>query len=179
MGLGLFGQSIPALAGIIPPYKSSEKTIGDWNENIKYANILHLPHGLKGYFDYDEGKNCALSLDKPLFLDFTGHACFNCRRMEENVWIDSTVKKILEEDYVIVALYVDDKTSLSKESEYKTIGKKNFNFQVNQFNSNAQPFYVLLDPRDGEVLVDPKAYDTSIENFIEFLENGKDEYFVK
>tara|TARA_X000001036_G_scaffold252574_1_gene235072 strand:- start:10772 stop:12667 length:1896 start_codon:yes stop_codon:yes gene_type:complete len=179
MGLGLFGQSIPALAGIIPPYKSSEKTIGDCNEDIKYGNILHLPHGLRGYFDYDEGKNCALSLDKPLFLDFTGHACFNCRRMEENVWIDSTVKQMLEEDYVIIALYVDDKTSLSEGAEYRTIGKKNFNFQVNQFNSNAQPFYVLLDPRDGTVLVDPKAYDTNIESFIEFLEQGKDEYFVK
>ena len=179
MGYGLYGKSVPALAGIIPPYKSSEKTIGDCNDTIKYSDILHLPHGLKGYFDYNEGKRCALSLDKPLFLDFTGHACFNCRRMEENVWIDSTVKQILEEDYIIIALYVDDKTSLSEDSKYKTIGKKNFNFQVNQFNSNAQPFYVLLDPRDDKLLVEPKAYDTNIENFIEFLDIGKDEYYVK
>ena len=179
MGYGLYGKSVPALAGIIPPYKSSEKTIGDCNDTIKYSDILHLPHGLKGYFDYNEGKRCALSLDKPLFLDFTGHACFNCRRMEENVWIDSTVKQILEEDYIIIALYVDDKTLLSEDSKYKTIGKKNFNFQVNQFNSNAQPFYVLLDPRDDKLLVEPKAYDTNIENFIEFLDIGKDEYYVK
>ena len=179
MGYGLYGKSVPALAGIIPPYKSSEKTIGDCSDTIKYSDILHLPHGLKGYFDYNEGKSCALSLDKPLFLDFTGHACFNCRRMEENVWVDSTVKQILEEDYIIIALYVDDKTSLSEESEYKTIGKKNFNFQVNQFNSNAQPFYVLLDPRDGKLLIEPKAYDTNIESFIEFLDIGKDEYYVK
>ena len=73
----------------------------------------------------------------------------------------------------------DDKTSLSEESEYKTIGKKNFNFQVNQFNSNAQPFYVLLDPRDDKLLIEPKAYDTNIESFIEFLDIGKDEYYVK
>ena len=179
MGFGLFGNNVSALAGIIPTPESPHHTIGDCSENVKYADILHLPHGLKGYFDYEEGKGCALNLDKPLFLDFTGHACFNCRRMEENVWINPEVKEILEEDYIVIALYVDDKTTLPKGSEYKTIGKKNFNFQVNQFNSNAQPFYVLLDPRDENILVEPKAYDTNIENFIEFLDIGKDEYFDK
>ena len=179
MGLGIFGRNVPALAGIIPPPEPSIKTIGDCNIDVKYSDILHLPYGINGYFDYDEGKKCGLSLDKPLFLDFTGHACFNCRRMEENVWIDSEVKQILEEDYIVIALYVDDKTLLPRNSRYKTMGKKNFNFQINQFNSNAQPFYVLLDPRDEKILVEPKAYDTNIDNFIDFLNIGKDEYFDK
>ncbi len=179
MVLGMFGRDVPALAGIIPPPKSNIQTVGDCGTQVNYSDILHLPHGLNGYFDYDEGKKCALNLDKPLFLDFTGHACFNCRRMEENVWIDSEIKQILEEDYVIIALYVDDKTPLLEDEKFKTIGKKNFNFQVEKFNSNAQPFYVLLDPRDEKLLAEPKAYDTNIDNFIEFLDNGIGKYFDK
>jgi len=179
MGLGIFGRNVPALAGIIPPHKPNIQTVGDCSLKVKYSDILHLPHKLKGYFDYEEGKECALSLDKPLFLDFTGHACFNCRRMEENVWIDDEVKEILEEEYIIIALYVDDKTSLLEDENFKTIGKKNFNFQVNKFNSNAQPFYVILDPRDESLLVEPKAYDTNVDNFIDFLDIGLENYFDK
>ena len=179
MGLGISGRNVPALAGIIPPPKSNAPTEGDCNVKVKYADILHLPHELKGYFDYEEGKECALNLGKPLFLDFTGHACFNCRRMEENVWIDDEVKEILDEEYVIIALYVDDKTSLLGDENFKTIGKKNFNFQVNKFNSNAQPFYVILDPRDESLLVEPKAYDTNVDNFIDFLDIGLENYFDK
>ena len=179
MALGVFGSNVPLLAGIIPPPEPSAKTIGDCSDKVKYSEILHLPYGLNGYFDYDEGKECGLNLDKPLFLDFTGHACFNCRRMEENVWVDPEVKQILEEEYIVIALYVDDKTSLSSGDTYKTIGKKNFNFQISKFNSNAQPFYVLLDPRDGKMLTEPKAYDTNINNFIDFLNIGMDEYFDK
>ena len=178
MGLGVSGGNVPMLAGIIPPPKPSNYTQGDCSVEVEYSKILHLPHNLKGYFDYEEARECAIDLNKPLFLDFTGHACFNCRRMEENVWIDSEVKQILEEDYIVVALYVDDKTSI-EDDKYKTIGKKNFDFQVNKFNSNAQPFYVLLDPKDEAILTSPKAYDTNIDSFIDFLNKGKDRYYDK
>ena len=171
----MFGRNVPALAGIIPPPKSDIATVGDCavlgsDDVVNYSDILHLPHGLKGYFDYEEGKECGLNLDKPLFLDFTGHACFNCRRMEENVWSDPRVMKILDENYLVVALYVDDKTLLPEEKWYvskydgkmkKTIGKQNFDFQITKFNSNAQPYYVLLD-HEEELLLPPKSYDLNI-----------------
>ena len=138
-----------------------------------------IANSAMSFFDYEEAKECALELDKPLFLDFTGHACFNCRRMEENVWIHPDVKKILNEDYIIVALYVDDKTRLINDEQYKTLGDKNFALQMDEFCSNAQPFYVLLDPSDKTVLATPVAYDTNIQNFVDFLNEGKKEFYKK
>ena len=117
--------------------------------------------------------------NKPLFVDFTGHACLNCRRMEENVWAHPKVRKILNEDYVIVALYVDDRTPLENDKKYKNLGAKNFDLQMNKFCSNAQPYYVLLDPYDERVLVKPKAYDTNINNFVDFLNSGKKKFNQK
>ena len=182
---GLFGNRVSALAGIIPPaynlkYNNISESTGVCSEIlIKYSDKLHLPPGFKGYFDYEEALECAKKQNKPLFIDFTGHACFNCRRMEENVWIAPEVKKILDLEYIIVALYVDDKTPLSNSKKYKTLGKKNFALQMDKFCSNAQPYYVLLDPYDESVLVKPKAYDTNINNFVDFLNNGKKKFNQK
>ena len=111
---GLFGGSIPLLAGIVPPEK------GDSSLTVKYSDKLHLPPGFKGYFDYEEAIINAKLEQKPLFIDFTGHGCFNCRLMEENVWPHPDVKKILNEDYIIVALYVDDRTVLPQDKQYET-----------------------------------------------------------
>ena len=128
------------------------------NEPVKYSDFLHLPHGLDGYFDYDQALKAAQAQDKPLFIDFTGHGCVNCREMEQSVWSDPRVLEMLKNDYIIVALYVDDKTKLPAEevyvSEYdgkkkNTLGKKNTDFQIKQFESNAQPNYILLDSRKG------------------------------
>lgn len=150
----------------------------------KYADMLHLPHGLDGYFDLEQAKACAKAQDKPIFIDFTGHGCVNCRAMEARVWSDTRVLNILKNHYVVVALYVDEKTELPEEewyvSEYdgktkKTIGKQNADFQIVKYNNNAQPLYVLMSP-DGENLVPPKAYDLDVKNFITFLENGLDQY---
>ena len=195
---GIYGFKIPLLAGIIPPEKSitCNDGIGLCDEgNAKYSDILHLPHGLAGYFDYDEALECAKNQNKPLFIDFTGHACFNCRRMEEVVWSDKRVLDILKNDYILVALYVDDRTPLSKGDWYisedgtkrKTIGKKNFFIQLDKFKANAQPYYIILDPFVGDLeqnkgktikpLVEPKGYDTDIEGFIEFLNEGKENFY--
>lgn len=132
-------------------------------EPPKYADKLHLPHGLEGYFDYEQGVACAKALNKPVFIDFTGHGCVNCREMEANVWSDPRVLQMLQENYIIIALYVDDKTNLP-ESEWvtstydgkvkKTIGRKWADFQISKFNVNAQPFYVIMG-HNGEVLVQP------------------------
>lgn len=203
---GMFGAPLQALSGYLPPQAThdfdlnkivrdnvqvfgggggtaSDKPTG-LCDKPKHGELLHLPHGLEGYFDYEQGLACAAQQHKPVFIDFTGHGCVNCREMEARVWSDPRVLKKLREEFVIVALYVDDKTQLP-ESEWitstydgkvkKTIGKKYADFQISRFNVNAQPYYVLLDTK-GNTLVPPKAYDLDVENFLAFLEAGLTEF---
>lgn len=191
---GMWGAPLKALAGYLPPMythdfnvlnatTSSEKPNAICDEP-KYADFLHLPHGLSGYFDYDQAIACAREQNKPLFIDFTGHGCTNCREMEANVWSDPKVLQRLREDYVVVALYVDDKTTLPESEWYtssydnkvkKTIGKQNADLQIAKLNNNAQPFYVLLG-KDERVLVTPYGYNLSAEKFATFLDEGKKKY---
>ena len=189
---GLFGAPLKALSGYIPPKASLDFDIqslvrenagsGVKHEkiNAKYSDFLHLPHGLQGYFDMDEAKAAAKAQNKPLFIDFTGHGCVNCREMESNVWSDPEVLRRLRDDYVIVAMYVDDKKQLPEEewivSNYdgktkKTLGKKNANYQIENYNVNAQPYYVLLD-NEGKALHTPRAYDLDVDAFVKFLDEG-------
>ena len=148
-------------------------------EEPKYADIFHLPHGLKGYYDYDQALACAKAQNKPIYIDFTGHGCVNCREMEANVWSDPRVLEMLRNDYVIVALYVDDKTKLPESEwiigadgkEKKSIGRVNADFQISKFNTNAQPYYCLMG-HNGELLVDPRAYDLDKDAFVDFLKKG-------
>ena len=148
-------------------------------EEPKYADIFHLPHGLKGYYVYEQALACAKAQNKPIYIDFTGHGCVNCREMEANVWSDPRVLEMLRNDYIIVALYVDDKTKLPKEEwiigadgkEKKSIGRVNADFQISKFNTNAQPYYCLMG-HNGELLVDPRAYDLDKDAFVNFLKQG-------
>jgi thiol:disulfide interchange protein DsbD len=190
---GMWGAPLKSLAGYLPPMYTHDFDLISLSRNDqqtkicedpKYSEFLHLPHGLKGYFDYDQALACARQQNKPLFIDFTGHGCTNCREMEANVWADPEVLKRLQNDFVIVALYVDDKTELPESDWYtspydqkvkKTIGKQNADLQIRRLNNNAQPFYILLGP-DEKVLVSPKDYDKNVENFIYFLESGKKTY---
>jgi len=153
-------------------------------EEPKFADQLSLPHGLSGYFDYEQALQCAKKKEKPIFIDFTGHGCVNCREMEAAVWSDPRVLKRLREDYIVTALYVDDKTKLPEDewvkSDYdgkvkKTIGKKYASFQIDKFGVNAQPYYVLLD-QNGNKLVEPRAYDKDVKEFIDFLDRGLKEF---
>lgn len=196
---GMFGAPLKALSGYLPPQTTHDFDINklvrnsgggvvQTNSNLcdppKYADLLHLPHGLEGYFDFEQAKNCSKELGKPIFIDFTGHGCVNCREMEANVWSDPQVLQRLQEDFVVVALYVDDKYTLPEEDWYtstydnkvkKTIGKQNADFQITRFNNNAQPYYCLVD-EDGKLLVSPKAYDLKVDKFIEFLDSGIEKY---
>lgn len=189
---GLWGAPLKALAGYLPPkhtldFDLSASAIDSKQascEEAKYSDFLHLPHGLRGYFDYDQALACARQLNKPLFIDFTGHGCTNCREMEAVVWSDPQVLERLRNDYVVVALYVDDKTVLPESAWYtssvdnkikKTIGKQNADLQIRNLDNNAQPFYVLLG-KDERVLAWPYAYDRSIDNFVKFLDAGKTKY---
>ncbi|MDE6865359.1 MAG: thioredoxin family protein, partial [Alistipes sp.] len=149
----------------------------------KYSDFLHLPHGLEGFFDLEEGEAYAAEVGKPLFIDFTGHGCVNCREMEARVWSAPEVLEILRNDYVIVALYSDDKKVLPK-SEWvttdtgkvlKSLGKINSYYARTQYGINAQPCYILQG-RDGRLLVPPRGYDLSVEGFIKFLREGLDAY---
>lgn len=196
---GMFGAPLKALAGYLPPQESIDfdvnKIVRENLEGInfeksnnnkikcedpKYGDFLTLPHGIKGYFDYDQALRCAKKLNKPVFVDFTGHGCVNCREMEAAVWSDPKVLKRLKENFVVVALYVDDKTELPK-SEWikstrdgktkKTIGKKYADLQITKYNINAQPYYVLLNI-DGTTLNGSRAYDKDVDAFVNFLDEG-------
>jgi thiol:disulfide interchange protein DsbD len=190
---GLWGAPLKALAGYLPPIHTHDFDLisltrsnkqNEICEPPKYADFLHLPHGLNGYFDYDQALACARQQNKPLFIDFTGHGCTNCREMEANVWSDPQVLEKLKNDFVVVALYVDDKTELPASEWYtskhdnkvkKSIGKQNADLQITNLNNNAQPFYVIVG-KDERVLAWPKAYDRSVKNFADFLESGKKTY---
>ncbi len=190
---GLWGAPLKALAGYLPPQHTHDFDLaamlrGKQNNQIceepKYADFLHLPHGLTGYFEYEQALACARQQNKPIFIDFTGHGCTNCREMEAVVWSDPAVLQRLKDDFIIVALYVDDKTELPETewitSKYdgkikKTIGKKNADIQIANLNNNAQPFYVLIGP-DEKVLAWPYAYNRDVQSFVDFLERGKKKY---
>ncbi|MDA3954841.1 MAG: protein-disulfide reductase DsbD family protein [Bacteroidales bacterium] len=192
---GMFGADLNAVSALIPPKSAQEFDISKSQvvnvsstteeptslcESPKYGDILHLSHGLKGYFDYEQGMACAKKLNKPVLLDFKGHACANCKEMENKVWSDPEVLKRLQNDFVIIALYVDDRTKLPENewvtSAYdgkikKNIGKVNADFQITKYNINSQPYYVLADT-DGENLVEPQGYNLNVDNFINFLDSG-------
>jgi thiol:disulfide interchange protein DsbD len=194
---GMWGAPLKGLSGYLPPMttqdfqpqaalNTSSNLAGNANlcEQPLYADKLHLPHGLQGYFDYKQAVECAKKVNKPIFIDFTGHGCVNCREMEANVWSDPKVLQKLNNDFVVLALYVDDKTELPEALWYtsaydkkvkKTIGKQNADRQVMQFKNNAQPYYILLSP-DEKLLAVPKAYDLNISNFLAFLDEGIDRY---
>ncbi|RKQ50418.1 thiol:disulfide interchange protein DsbD [Roseivirga pacifica] len=198
---GFSGGELKALAGYLPPVKQTDFSFqvalgmkeppersavapDDFDGIVKHADFLELPHDLKGFFDYEQALEYAKEVNKPLFIDFTGHGCVNCRKMEQYVWSDPLVLQRLRNDYVIVALYVDDKTELPESEWYtspfdnkvkKTVGKQNFDLQIRKFNGNAQPYYVLLD-NEEQPLIQPKAYDPSIDNFVMFLDKAKAEF---
>jgi thiol:disulfide interchange protein len=196
---GLFGAPLKYLSGYLPPMSTQQfKMTGSLSmieagenilgEPVKYADIpLEIPHEIQGFFDYEQAMRAAKKANKPLLIDFTGHGCVNCRKMEENVWVDPQVLKRLREDFVMVALYIDERLELPESewytSEYdgkikKTLGKQNADFQITRFQNNAQPYYVILDHNEN-LLAQPKGYDTDIQAFVEFLDGAKEEFTAR
>ncbi len=189
---GMFGAPLKALSGYLPPMHTMDFNMSAPAQSLsngslaahkaKHSDILHLPHGLSGFFDYEEGVAYAKEVGKPVFLDFTCHGCVNCREMEANVWSDPAVLSLLANSYVIIALYVDDKLELP-ESQWverggktlKSLGKINASFQVEKFGVNAQPYYVLLGD-SGEQLLPARGYSLDAGAFVKFLEDGVDAY---
>lgn len=197
---GMWGAPLKALSGYLPPLTTQDFVLGQTTsagasvsataplrtvdgKAPKYSDVLHLPHGLEGFFDLKEAEAYAARTGKPLFIDFTGHGCVNCREMEARVWSDPRVLELLRNDYVICALYSDDKMELP-ESEWVTtesgkvlrsLGKINAHYALKTFGVNAQPYYVLQG-RDGRMLVEPRGYDLDVEAFVDFLRRGVEAY---
>lgn len=195
---GMWGAPLKALAGYLPPQSTLDFDLNKRSalaaspsaisgEARKYSDLFHLPHELEGFFDYQEALAYAKKVNKPVFIDFTGHGCVNCREMEARVWVDPAVLQRLNNDYVIVALYVDDKTELPQAQWYtskydnkvkKTIGAQNADLQIVKYNNNAQPHYCLVD-HEGNLLVQPKNYDLDPAKFAAFLDSGKAAFLKK
>jgi thiol:disulfide interchange protein len=170
---GMWGAPVSLISGFPPPAFYSEWSGGHGGVDSTSGHVEAR------YMDYEEGMAAAIEEGKPMLLDFTGWACVNCRKMEEQVWTDSNVAKILREDVVLVSLYVDDRTALpeeewrveeygGKEFKIRTIGKKWSYLQAAEYNRNAQPFYVLVD-HNGNQLGGSAGYDSDPSAFLEYL----------
>ena len=193
---GMWGAPLKALSGYMPPITTQDFVIGqntgsahtsETTATIDSEYGLHLPLGIQGYFKLEEGLKAAKEAGKPVFVDVTGHGCVNCREMESRVWSDPKVLNMLKNDFVVVALYTDDKQKLDKEDYvtdaetgkvYKDLGRANSYTARSLWNVNAQPNYVLLSP-DGEMLVPVRGYDLSIDGFVSFLQSGLDAFKTK
>ena len=194
---GMWGAPLRGLSGYLPPLETQDfrpaETVPTadsearfdmgFPREVKYGDLLKLPHGLQGFFDLDEALDYARKVRKPLFVDYTGHGCVNCREMEARVWSDPQVLDLLRKDFVIVALYSDDKKQLP-ESEWVTteqgkvlkgMGKINAYRVHKQFGINAQPYYMILGP-NGEQLVPGRGYDLNVTRFVTFLQEGLQAY---
>lgn len=195
---GLWGAPLKALSGFLPPMETQDFRGGsgsdevqradtDFPSKVRFGDKLHLPHQLQGFFDFKEAAAYAAKVHKPIFIDFTGHGCVNCRLMENNVWSDAKVIKLLREKYVVLALYADDKTELPENEWYtgadgevkKTIGDQNSDFQFTKFRGAAQPQYALVNEKAERLVPKDKYYDPDVDHFVQFLEDGIKAYEKK
>ncbi|WP_313806014.1 protein-disulfide reductase DsbD family protein [Flavobacterium sp.] len=185
---GLWGAPLKILSGFTPPmtYSESPYGVGYQNNAVSTSTVSALPEnahigplGITAFHDYEQGLAYAKKVNKPVLLDFTGHACANCRKMEENVWSDAEILKILKNDIVLISLYGDDQRELPKAEQYvsksgsevTTIGKKWREFQIERYNINAQPYYVILDV-DGKDISKPVGYTPDVAEYKSWLKNG-------
>jgi thiol:disulfide interchange protein DsbD len=185
---GLFGAPLTELSSILPPAKNSPKVLVNSNcEQPKYTDILDFPSGLTGYFDYQQGIACAQKLNKPILLDFKGHTCSNCKKMEGRVFANQEIQDRLRDDFVLVDLYTDDAFKLP-ESEWtksaydgevkKTMGDKNLDFEITKYRSNTQPLFSIINSK-GDTLGKPMEFNMNVEAFKAFLDNGKTRFNLK
>lgn len=194
---GLWGAPLKKMTGYLPPMATQDfvltsggtvaATPADQVLTVdgkapKYSDVLHMPHGLQGFYDFDEAIAAARKAGKPLFLDFTGLGCVNCREMEERVWCDSRILESMREDFVLLALFGDSRQKVAEEDwittesgkVLKTIGEINSNLVFERYNIASQPNYLILDG-EGNVLAS-HSYDLEIDHFIDFLNAGKEAY---
>jgi thiol:disulfide interchange protein DsbD len=183
----MWGAPLKIISGFPPPtfynegWNIGSEGASSMQDQIPGADPEHCPHGLNCFHDYDLALEYSRKVNKPLMVDFTGWSCVNCRKMEDQVWVDPRVLKRLREDYVLVSLYVDDKQALPEQEQrvsrttgkkIKTIGNRWSDLQTERYGTNSQPYYVLLNQKE-ELLNEPQGYDPDIDKFIQFLDQGK------
>ena len=192
---GMWGAPLKSISAFLPPSATQDFDLSTVNFGVaptgttsagkqkKYYEIFHergTPKGFDPYYDYQEGLAAAKESNKPVLIDFTGWNCVNCRKMEANVWTDPKVAALLREEFVMVELFVDDRTELSTEEQYiseysgkriRTIGAKNSDFQASAFNSNSQPLYVIVDTA-GNVLIPPSGANYNVNSYAAYLQQG-------
>ncbi|MCB7481587.1 protein-disulfide reductase DsbD family protein [Christiangramia sediminis] len=190
---GLWGAPLKIISGFPPPLQYSESPDGVGNS--KGGNFIsnseglpegaeYGPHDIISFHDYKDGLAYAREKNLPVLIDFTGHACVNCRKMEERVWSEPQVLETLRKDVVLVSLYVDDKRKLPENEQYvsettgkeiESIGNKWSDFQISRYKANAQPYYVLIDHNE-EMLVAPSAYEPDADEYYNWLKKGIDSF---
>jgi len=205
---GLFGAPLKGLSALLPSPESSTFNLPKIiSENMHatssqaqptvfqselcskplYDDIFEMPLGLSGYYDYEQGLQCAAEKGKPVLLDFKGHACANCKLMEAKVWSDPEILKRLRENFVIVSLYADDRTTLPENKWItstvdgkvkKTIGKVNEDIEISKFKTNALPLYVITDHK-GNPLNKPSPTNLNVEEYKKWLDEGYSRFMEK
>jgi thiol:disulfide interchange protein DsbD len=175
---GLWGAPLKILSGLTPPMNYAESASGFGNGNSSTAELPEHahngPHGIIAFEDYEYGLAYAKKVGKPVLLDFTGDACANCRKMEDNVWSDKNILSILKNDVVLVSLYCEKQyVSKTTGKQVITIGNKWTDLQISRYKSNSQPLYVIIDNEGNDLEgVTPMAFNTNIEEYKKWLENG-------
>ncbi len=193
--MGLFGYELKTISPLLPPKSPNGLDLTQravhsggpaWSvadeecTPVKYADLFHMPFGLNGFYDLEEGLACAKASGKPVLIDFKGHFCSNCKKMEAAVWSDPEVLSTLRNDFVIVALYTDDRTKLPEEEWFtsavdgkvkKTIGQQNIDFEIKNFKTNTIPLYVIMDA-DGKLLAQPKGTDLDVQSYLGWLKSA-------
>ncbi|MDR1887068.1 MAG: DUF255 domain-containing protein [Prevotellaceae bacterium] len=198
---GLFGAPLSAVSAFIPAQeKQVFGTVSDHNApastsaaatmntgNLcgtpKYSDFLTLPKGISGYFDLREGYACAKEKNKPVLLDFKGHSCSNCKKMEKGIFLDRRIINMLNEKFIVIGLYTDDKTELPENEHVtspsgrvlKTVGAVNLNYEAVTYGLNAQPYFVITDA-DGKAITDGIGYETDADRFLRWLQKGLDSF---
>ena len=195
---GMFGAPLKAISGWLPPMTTQDFDISNivrtesgnstyqLDEEPMYADKLEIPFGIKGYFDYDQALRVAKKEGKPVFLDFTGHGCTNCRNVENAVWIDPEVRRIFAEEVIVCTMYADDKVIPLPDNEkgklkdadgdpITMLGEKNRFIEQTKYHENSQPCYFIVDP-DGNVLSGPTYYERDKDKYIKFLREGIDKF---
>jgi thiol:disulfide interchange protein len=199
---GLFGAPLTRISALLPPRETSGfnllKAIGENRgggspavlgssalcDTPKYSDFLTFENGLEGYFDLEQGLACAQKLNKPVLIDFKGHACANCKEMDARVWSDPEVQRRIRENFVLVGLYVDDRTKLPENEvfvskidgkEKRTMGKKNEDIEISMFNTNTLPLYAVVDPY-GKPLIETRGTNFDIQAYIKWLDSASEAY---
>ncbi|MDQ7948971.1 MAG: cytochrome c biogenesis protein CcdA [Pedobacter sp.] len=193
---GLWGAPVSVLSGIAPPMHTQDFILGgnetpsgpvstNFPAKVKYDDVLHAPKGFKVFFDLDEGVEYAKAVGKPIMLDFTGWSCVNCRKMEDNIWVKESVGKLIKNEYVLIQLYVDERTvkmpaekvHYSKYLKGNTddLGRWNQDLQATKYGANSQPFYVLTG-HDLKPLVAPQGAIFDEKAYGDYLKSGLDQF---